>query len=136
MDERPNWGRGRIDPLNPFKYRQLAQPIDRTIGNSDMTPLWSLGLRDGRALHWDGLNPSLDEVLISSGIGNGASVKSVDLDSLRARRALPARAAAAARTRFRSTRPLAERGAQTFACGMRGLPRAGRRPHGPGDSHR
>ncbi len=82
MDQRPNWGRGRIDPLNPFKYRQLRQPIDQTIGNSDMTPLWALGLRDGRALHWDGLNPSLDEVLISSGIGNGASVKSVDLPSL------------------------------------------------------
>ncbi len=82
MDGRPNWGRGRIDPLNPFKYRQLRQPIDQTIGNSDMTPLWSLGLRDGRALHWDGLNPSFQEVLVSSGIGNGASVKSVDLPSL------------------------------------------------------
>jgi hypothetical protein len=82
MDARPNWGRGRIDPLNPFKYRQLRQPIDQTIGNSDMTPLWSLGLRDGRALHWDGLNPSFQEVLVSSGIGNGASVKSVDLPSL------------------------------------------------------
>jgi len=82
MDGRPNWGRGRIDPLNPFKYRQLNQPIDQTIGNSDMTPLWSLGLRDGRALHWDGLNPSFQEVLVSSGIGNGASVKSVDLPSL------------------------------------------------------
>ena len=82
MEQRPAWGRGRIDPLNPFKYRQLGQPMDQTIGNSDMTPLWSLGLRDGRALHWDGLNPSLDEVLISSAIGNGASVKSVDLDSL------------------------------------------------------
>ncbi len=82
MDGRPDWGRGRIDPLNPFKYRQLRQPIDQTIGNSDMTPLWSLGLRDGRALHWDGLNPSFQEVLVSSGIGNGASVKSVDLASL------------------------------------------------------
>ncbi|HVH26182.1 MAG TPA: hypothetical protein VM818_05465 [Vicinamibacterales bacterium] len=83
MDSKPAWGRGRIDPLNPFKYRQLRQPIDQTIGNSDMTALWSLGLRDGRALHWDGLNSSLDEVLISSAIGNGASVKSVDLDSLK-----------------------------------------------------
>ena len=83
MDSRPAWGRGRIDPLNPFKYRQLQQPIDKTIGNSDMTPLWSLGLRDGRALHWDGLNSSLDEVLISSAIGNGASVKSVDLESVK-----------------------------------------------------
>lgn len=82
MDSRPDWGPGRIDPLNPFKFRQLRQPVDDSIGNADMTPLWSLGLRDGRALHWDGLNPSLDEVLISSAIGNGASAKSVDRDSL------------------------------------------------------
>ncbi len=82
MDMRPAWGRGRIDPLNPFKYRQLRQPMDQTIGNSDMSPLWGLGLRDGKALHWDGLNPSLKEVLISSAIGNGASAKSVDLASL------------------------------------------------------
>jgi mono/diheme cytochrome c family protein len=82
MDERPDWGRGRIDPLNPFKYRQLRQPLDRTIGNSDITPLWGLELRDGRAFHWDGLNSSLREVLIGSAIGNGASAKSVDLESL------------------------------------------------------
>ena len=82
MDERPDWGRGRIDPLNPFKFRQLRQTVDQTIGHSDMTPLWGSGLRDGRALHWDGLNPSLKEVLVSSAIGNGASTKSVDLESL------------------------------------------------------
>lgn len=82
MDERPDWGRGRIDPLNPFKYRQLRQPIDQTIGHSDMTPLWGLPLRDGKALHWDGLNSSFKEVLISSAIGNGASPKSVDLESV------------------------------------------------------
>ena len=82
MDSRPDWGRGRIDPLNPFKFRQLGQKVDDTIGNSDMTPLWSLGLRDGRALHWDGLNSSLQEVLVGSAIGNGASRKSVDLASL------------------------------------------------------
>ena len=86
MDSRPDWGRGRIDPLNPFKFRQLGQKVDDTIGNSDMTPLWALGLRDGRALHWDGLNSSLQEVLVSSAIGNGATRKSVDLASLAARR--------------------------------------------------
>jgi mono/diheme cytochrome c family protein len=82
MDDRPDWGRGRIDPLNPFKYRQLEQPIDRTVGHSDMMPLWGLKLRDGKALHWDGLNSSLEEVLISSAIGNGASPKSVDLEGV------------------------------------------------------
>lgn len=82
MDSRPDWGPGRIDPLNPFKFRQLRQPVDDTIGNADMTPLWALGLRDGRAFHWDGLNPSLGEVLVGSALGNGATVKSVDLDSV------------------------------------------------------
>ena len=47
------------------------------------TPLWALGARDGRALHWDGLNTSFDEVMLSSAIGNGASPKSVDLESVR-----------------------------------------------------
>jgi hypothetical protein len=61
----------------------LQQPIDQTIGNSDMTPLWALGARDGRGLHWDGLNSSFDEVMISSAIGNGASRKSVDLESVK-----------------------------------------------------
>ncbi|MEZ5287230.1 MAG: hypothetical protein R2712_21000 [Vicinamibacterales bacterium] len=84
MDRRPDWGPGRIDPLNPFKFRQLRQPLDETIGNADLTPLWALGLRDGKAYHWDGLNPSLREVLIGSAIGNGASVKSVDVESVEA----------------------------------------------------
>ena len=30
MDSRPDWGRGRIDPLNPFKFRQLGQKVDET----------------------------------------------------------------------------------------------------------
>jgi hypothetical protein len=114
MDERPDWGRGRIDPLNPFKYRQLGQPIDQTIGHSDMTPLWGLGLRDGRALHWDGLNPSLKEVLISSAIGNGASVKSVDLESLD-RVGQWLRDLKPPSYPFPIDRSLADRGAQVFA---------------------
>ena len=42
MRSRPDWGRGRIDPFNPVKFRMLRQPIDETIGNSDMMPLWNL----------------------------------------------------------------------------------------------
>ena len=45
MHERPDWGRGRIDPFNPVKFRILKQPIDETIGNSDMVPLWNLKRR-------------------------------------------------------------------------------------------
>ena len=33
MDENPDWGRGRIDPFNPVKFRYLEQPKDGTIGN-------------------------------------------------------------------------------------------------------
>ena len=29
MNSRPAWGKGRIDPQNPFKFTTLAQPVDR-----------------------------------------------------------------------------------------------------------
>ena len=47
MWERPDWGRGRIDPFNPVKFTILKQPIDTTIGNSDMVPLWNLKAHAG-----------------------------------------------------------------------------------------
>ena len=56
MSSRPVWGKGRIDPQNPFKFTTLAQPIDQTIGNSDMPPLWNMKARRNMALHWDGMN--------------------------------------------------------------------------------
>jgi hypothetical protein len=85
MDKNPDWGRGRIDPFNPVKFRYLKQPIDGTIGNSDMMPLWNLGGREGgsRAFHWDGLNTTLREVVLSSAIGDGTSLKWVDGDVAR-----------------------------------------------------
>jgi hypothetical protein len=82
MDSRPNWGPGRIDPFNPVKFRILKQPIDETIGNADMVPIWNMKPRSGMALHWDGLSASLREVVLSSAIGDGASRKSIDLASL------------------------------------------------------
>ncbi len=82
MDRNPDWGRGRIDPFNPVKFRYLKQPIDKTVGNSDMMPLWNLAARKGpgRAYHWDGLNTDLKEVVISSAIGDGTPVSWVDRD--------------------------------------------------------
>jgi processive rubber oxygenase RoxA-like protein len=80
MLQRPDWGRGRIDPFNPVKYTTLKQPIDSTIGNSDMVPLWNLGAHRGYAFHWDGLNTNLQEVVLSSAIGDGTSLKWVDRD--------------------------------------------------------
>ena len=81
MDSRPAWGRGRIDPFNPVKFRMLRQPIDDTIGNSDMVPLWNYGSYRG-AYHWDGLNSDLREVVMSSAIGDGANMTWVDRDYL------------------------------------------------------
>ncbi len=81
--ERPVWGVGRIDPFNPVKFYKdaLALPDDGTIGNSDMMPLWGLNheRRAGTrsyALHWDGLNRSLREVVVSGAIGDGMTWKS------------------------------------------------------------
>jgi hypothetical protein len=82
MNSRPAWGKGRIDPQNPFKFTTLAQPVDQTIGNSDMTPLWNMKARRNMALHWDGMNTVYREVLLSSGLGNGATTKSLEVDSL------------------------------------------------------
>jgi hypothetical protein len=83
MATRPDWGRGRIDPFNPVKFTTLGQPIDDTIGNSDMMPLWNLARREGTAFHWDGLNTSLTEVVLSSAIGDGATRQWVDRDVAR-----------------------------------------------------
>lgn len=80
MHSRPDWGRGRIDPFNPVKYGILKQPIDQTIGNSDMMPLWNLKRRDGSAYHWDGLSTSLREVVQSSALGDGATQKWTERD--------------------------------------------------------
>ena len=78
----PPWGPGRIDPFNPVKFGVLKQPLDATIGHSDMMPLLGLGRRTGQALHWDGLNSSVREVVLSSAIGDGATEKSLPVEHL------------------------------------------------------
>ncbi|HEX8847571.1 MAG TPA: cytochrome c [Pyrinomonadaceae bacterium] len=83
MDTRPDWGRGRIDPFNPIKFGILKQPMDNTIGNSDMVPLWNLKIRQGMSLHWDGLNTSEEEVFLSSAIGDGATYKNIERENLK-----------------------------------------------------
>jgi hypothetical protein len=83
-DSRPDWGRGRIDPFNPVKFHQLGMSPanDKSIGNSDMEPLWDRAARKGHLLHWDGLNDSLREVVLSGAIGDGATAKSLPYDDL------------------------------------------------------
>ena len=83
MNTRPDWGRGRIDPFNPIKFGILKQPLDNTIGNSDMVPLWNMKIRRGMSLHWDGLNTSVDEVVLSSAIGDGSSYKYIERENLK-----------------------------------------------------
>jgi len=80
MNSNPRWGNGRIDPFNPVKYRVLNQPVDGSIGNSDMVPLWNLAAHAGYSFHWDGLNTNLQEVVISSAIGDGTPPEWVDQD--------------------------------------------------------
>ncbi len=80
MKNLPRWGYGRIDPFNPVKYRVLNQPVDGTIGNSDMVPLWNLKAHQGYSFHWDGLNNKLQEVVITSAIGDGTPPNWVDSD--------------------------------------------------------
>lgn len=82
MADQPRWGPGRIDPFNPVKVGVLLRPVDGTIGNSDMMPVWALDERDGRDLHWDGLNGSIREVVLSSALGDGTSRSVLDLVSM------------------------------------------------------
>ena len=78
---RPYWGPGRVDPFNPEKFGPLKQPMDDSIGNSDMPSLWNQKARaNGKALHWDGLQTSLDEVFINSALGDGATRKALPMD--------------------------------------------------------
>ena len=80
MDRNPAWGPGRSDPFNPAKAQLLELGPDGTVGNSDPPPLWNMKAR--HALHWDGLNDSLHEIVVNSGIGNGASGRTINMPNL------------------------------------------------------
>jgi hypothetical protein len=83
MNATPPWGPGRIDPFNGAKFVMLRLPVDGTIGNSDMMPIWNMKVREGKSLHWDGLlRSSVREAALSSALGDGATPDSIDLASL------------------------------------------------------
>ena len=94
---RPAWGPGRIDPFNPVKFGMLHLADDGTIGNSDMLAVWNLNAREQirphAPLHWDGLNNSVREVVISSALGDGTVAREFNLPAMerieRFLRALP-----------------------------------------------
>ncbi|MFT6328866.1 MAG: hypothetical protein ACJAYN_000793 [Bermanella sp.] len=85
MAQNPNWGLGRQDPFNPAKTTVLRLPFDGSVGNSKIPAFWRLnaGVDRGRMFHWDGLNKSLQEVFINSGIGNGSSNSSLNMGALK-----------------------------------------------------
>jgi mono/diheme cytochrome c family protein len=64
------------------KFKVLGLPVDTTAGNSDLTPLWNMQQHQGFAYHWDGLQTSLHEAVISGAFGNGATKKSLPLANL------------------------------------------------------
>jgi mono/diheme cytochrome c family protein len=83
---RPAWGPGRIDPFNPVKFGMLHLADDETIGNSDMLAVWNLDARERirphGPLHWDGLNNSVREVVISSALGDGTVAREFSLPAM------------------------------------------------------
>jgi hypothetical protein len=83
MDKVPDWGPGRVDPFNPAKVQLIHQPWDGSIGAARMVPLWDWNNRAHFGLHRDGLNTSLTEIFLNSGIGNGATNNSIDLAGLK-----------------------------------------------------
>jgi mono/diheme cytochrome c family protein len=82
FEKNPRQGHGRIDPFNPVKYRLLGIEEDGSIGNADMQSIWNAKARQGMALHWDGLNTSYREVVLSSAIGDGSTEKSIAMDDV------------------------------------------------------
>jgi hypothetical protein len=82
MDTVPDWGPGRVDPFNPAKVQLAHLPWDGTIGAARMVPLWNWRARKNFGLHRDGLNTSLTEIFLNSGIGNGATNRTIDLAGL------------------------------------------------------
>ena len=85
MDSRPDWGRGRIAPFNPAKFRYLEIPQDDTIGNSDNVSVWNMKARldIDSVYHWDGLlKGPLQEVVLSSALGDSVTPKTLPLEDL------------------------------------------------------
>jgi hypothetical protein len=116
---RPLWHAGRIDPFNPVKFDMLKLPDDGTIGNSDMMPVWGLdtreAIRPNAPLHWDGLNTSIREVVISSALGDGGRASAPDFFDSMARIERFLRSAKPPSSPYRPDPLLAEDGAAIFA---------------------
>lgn len=82
MNRSPDWGPGRTDGFNPAKVQVVGQPYDGSFGATDTPPLWNLRARAGMGLHWDAINTSEREIFLNSGIGNGATPATIDVENL------------------------------------------------------
>ena len=114
MAAQTGWGPGRAAGFQPAKVQVLHQPFDGTLDVVDIPALWAMASRDGQALHWDGANTSLHEVVLSSGIGNGASAGSLNRPYLD-RNESWVRTLRSARYPFAIDRELAMQGRAVFA---------------------
>ncbi|MDQ3803770.1 MAG: cytochrome c [Acidobacteriota bacterium] len=85
MQTRPAWGPGRVDTFNPYKSIQFHWPMenDKTIGTSDLPPIWNQRPREGLQLHWDGNNTSVEERNKSAALGAGVTPSTIDLARLK-----------------------------------------------------
>jgi mono/diheme cytochrome c family protein len=85
INNRPDWGPGRVDTFNPYKAIQFHWPMehDDSIGTSDYPSVWNQRPREGMQLHWDGNNTSVDERNKSAALGAGVTPSTIDLDRLK-----------------------------------------------------
>jgi len=81
MNRRPPTGPGRTD-INPFKIRVLGLKDDGSVGSADIMALWNKDEKAGFVQHWDGLNTSLREAIVSGALGTGTTPKEINLESL------------------------------------------------------
>ena len=82
MNAQPDWGPGRTTGFQAAKVQVLKRPFDGTLDIVDIPALWNLKARAGGYWHWDGANSSLHEVFLNSGIGNGASGRTIQIGNL------------------------------------------------------
>ncbi len=81
MDSKPDYGPSRTD-MNPLKIRVLGLKDDASIGSTDVMAIWNKANQEGFYKHSDGINNSLKEVILSSGLGMGASPKELNIANL------------------------------------------------------
>ncbi len=83
LNDRPEWGPGRVDTFSPYKVHfEVDMIADDTIGTSDLPSLWNQAIRDGMSLHWDANNDSLSERNISAALGAGSTEESLDFPAI------------------------------------------------------